>query len=159
MRLFSLALGLAAVCGTRPAFAQSVDSRSSTAANTSEQRIALSEGPDRAPVAPARLMCAPISGQVYDPNGNPLVGATLLVKGTHQTYVTDALGRFQLTNPVYEGQILDVEAAGYTLQHVALDDCTLPRLVLARASDARFKKYGKKAGQVVRLNHRSTTLK
>ncbi|MBD2723206.1 carboxypeptidase-like regulatory domain-containing protein [Hymenobacter armeniacus] len=158
MRLFLLAWAVITVCGVRPALAQSADSRPSSAGSAPE-RIALSNRPDRSAARPARLMCAPITGQVFDPNGQPLVGATLLIKGTHQTYVTDALGRFQLSDPVYEGQVLDVEAAGYTLQHVALDDCTLPRLVLAPAPDARFRKHGKKAGQVMRLNHRSTNLK
>ncbi|MBF9219477.1 carboxypeptidase-like regulatory domain-containing protein [Hymenobacter ruricola] len=158
MRPFFLALSFVVICGACPAFAQSADSRPSSEANAQE-RLALSERPGRAPAATARLLCAPISGQVYDPNGKPLVGATLLIKGTHDTYVTDALGRFQLTNPVYEGQVLDVEAAGYVLQHVALDDCTLPRLVLARAPDAKIKQSGKRAGQVIRLHHRSTNLK
>jgi DNA-directed RNA polymerase subunit H (RpoH/RPB5) len=158
MRYFFLALVVAAIGGAQPALAQSADTRPTTSGTTPE-RLAISERPERTAPAPRRMMCAPISGQVFDPNGQPLVGATLLVQGTHEPYVTDALGRFQLTNPVYEGQVLDVEAAGYTLQHVALDDCTLPRLVLARDPSARFKERGKKAGQVIRLNHRSTNLK
>ena len=39
------------------------------------------------------------------------------------------------------------------------DDCTLPRLVLAPIPGAKFKQHGKKEGQVIRLNHRSTVLK
>jgi len=81
------------------------------------------------------------------------------VKGTHQVYVTDSEGKFQLTDPVYEGQVLAVGAAGYTPQDVPLTDCTLPRLVLEKAAGARIKQKGKRAGQVVRLNNRSTNLK
>ena len=100
----------------------------------------------------ARLACPPLGGQVFDPNGAPLLGATLLVKGTQQVYVTNAEGRFELTAPVYQGQVLAVQAAGFAGLDVPLVDCTLPRLVLARASGARIKRNGKRAGQVLRLN-------
>ena len=108
---------------------------------------------------PAKLACAPLIGQVFDPNGQPLIGATLMVKGTHDVYVTDAEGKFLLTAPVYEGQVLAVQAAGFVLREVSLDDCLLPRLVLERKPDARIKRTGKRAGQVTRLNNRSTNLK
>lgn len=114
------------------------------------------EAPKRPAAAPAparsgRLACAPLTGQVFDPNGAPLVGATLLVKGTQQVYVTDAEGRFQLTAPVYQGQVLAVQAAGFIIRDVPLADCTLPRLVLERKADARIKRSGKRAGQVLRI--------
>ena len=105
------------------------------------------------------MACAPLIGQIYDPNGKPLLGATLLVQGTHQVYVTDSEGKFQITETVYQGQVLMVGAAGYLPQEVSLDDCTLPRLVLTPDPGARFKQRGKRAGQVVRLNRRNTTLK
>ncbi len=106
-----------------------------------------------------RLACAPLIGRIFEPNGEPLVGATLLVKGTHEVYVTDSEGKFQLTQTVYQGQVLTVGAAGYIPQEVSLDDCTLPRVVLALDPTARIRRSGKRAGQVVRLNNRSTTLK
>jgi hypothetical protein len=87
------------------------------------------------------------------------MGATLLVKGTHQIYVTDSEGKFQLTDPVYEGQVLTIGAAGYNPQDVPLTDCTLPRLVLEKDPTARIKRNGKRAGQVTRLNNRNTNLK
>ena len=108
---------------------------------------------------PVKLACGPLVGQVFDPNGQPLVGATLLVKGTHDVYVTDAEGKFLLAAPVYEGQVLAVQAAGFVLREASLDDCILPRLVLERKPDARIKRTGKRAGQVTRLNNRSTNLK
>ena len=106
-----------------------------------------------------RLACAPLSGQVFDPNGQPLLGATLLIKGTHQVYVTDSEGKFLLTEPVYQGQVLTVQAAGYIARDVSLDDCTLPRLVLEQAVGAHIKRSGKRVGQVIRLDHRSTNMK
>lgn len=154
-----LAAALAAVCGAGPALAQRSNPRP-PAPGSAQDRIALSSHAEKnADAGPARLACAPIVGQIFDPNGQPLAGATLLVKGTHEAYVTDSQGRFQLTNPVYEGQVLTVEAAGYQLQDVPLTDCALPRLVLTRAADARIKRTGKRAGQVVRLHNRNTNLK
>ena len=101
------------------------------------------------------MACTPLAGQVFDPNGQPLVGATLLIKGTRKVYLTDVAGRFRLTEPVYEGQTLTVQAAGFIIQEVPIVDCTLPRLVLTRAPDARMKRSGKRAGQVTRMG-RST---
>ena len=159
MRIFLLMGGLAAMCGVGSAAAQRPDSGRPAPANSGRERIALSTRPDAAAARPARLACAPLGGEVYDPNGKPLMGATLLVKGTHHVFVTDAQGRFLLASPLYEGQVLVVEAAGFQPTDVALDDCTLPRVVLARKPGARIKRSGKRAGQVVRLNHRNTNLK
>ena len=159
MRLILLAAALAFVCSARPAAAQRADTRPATA-SSSQERIALSSRPETTPAGqPMRMACAPIIGRVFEPNGNPLLGATLLVKGTHQIYVTDSEGKFQLTEPVYEGQVLTIGAAGYNPQDIALTDCTLPRLVLEKDPTARIKTKGKRAGQVTRLNNRSTTMK
>ena len=157
MRLVFLTMVAVLGWGTRPAVAQNTASSSST--GNSQERIALSARPTETARRPARMACVPIVGTVFEPNGRPLMGATLLVKGTHEVYVTDSEGRFQLTNPVYEGQVLTVDAAGYTTQDVPLTDCSLPRLVLAKAPTAHIKRSGKRAGQVVRLNNRNTNLK
>lgn len=41
----------------------------------------------------------PISGSVNDENGNPLTGATVVVKGTSTNVVTDATGKFSINLP------------------------------------------------------------
>ena len=98
-----LLLSLAAVLASfHPATAQRA--RSLPAGNPQE-RLALATRPEASPRR-MRLACAPLMGQVFEANGRPLVGATLLVKGTHEVYVTDAEGRFQITNVVYQGQAL-----------------------------------------------------
>ena len=102
------------------------------------------------PVSPARLSCAPLVGQVTDAEGQPLIGAMLLVKGTSNVYITDNEGRFQLTAPVYQKQVLTVESAGYTTRLVTLTDCKIPSLVLERDPSAKIKRTGKRAGQVTR---------
>jgi hypothetical protein len=151
MRLLFLAATVAFFCSARPANAQRADTQPPTASNSSERT---------APVPRSgRLACVPLVGKVYDPNGNPLVGATLLVKGTHDIYVTDSEGKFLLANTVYEGQQLTVGAAGYIPQDVPLTDCTLPRLVLEKDPTAHIKRSGKRVGQVTRLNNRRTNLK
>ena len=127
--------------------------------NNAQERLALSTKPEKTSSRSMRLACAPLDGQVFDPNGQPLLGATLLIKGTHQVYVTDSEGKFQLTEPVYQGQVLTVQAAGYASRDVSLDDCTLPRLVLEQATGAHIKRSGKRAGQVIRLDHRNTNMK
>ncbi len=144
--------------GAHSAVAQSA-STAEADSGSNQEAIALSSRPARTAERPMRLACAPLVGQIYEPNGNALIGATLLVQGTHQVYVTDSEGKFQITETIYQGQVLTVDAAGYTPQQVQLDDCTLPRIVLALDPSARFKQRGKRAGQVIRLNHRSTTLK
>ena len=154
--LFSLFM-LFVLGSARPAAAQSADARA--AAPEASRRLALAARHNASAERPMRLACAPLGGQVFDPNGEPLQGATLLVQGTYDVYVTDADGRFQLTAPVYEGQVLTVQAAGYTLQEVPLTDCALPRLVLELMPGAHIRHSGKRAGQVTRLDGRNTTMK
>lgn len=156
MRLLFLVAVLAAVGAAQPAAAQRATTSSATS-STGQSSIALSER--SAAAEPRRLACAPIAGKVFEANGQPLAGATLLVKGTHQVYVTDAEGKFQFTDPVYEGQILTIGAAGYATREIPLADCSLPRLVLAKAAGAYIKRTGKRAGQVIRLNNRNTNIK
>ena len=149
--------GLTLACGAQSAAAQAPRVTPASADRT-QSRLAL--GTRAAATArPLRLACAPLVGVVFDPNGHPLMGATLLVKGTHQVYVTDSEGKFQLTEAIYQGQELTVGAAGYRTQDVALADCSLPRLVLEKLPGARIKRTGKRAGQVTRLNNRSTNLR
>ena len=147
MRLFFLALVLTALGSQQPVAAQRVGGARPPKAAQAPARL---PAPAR-PAKPARLACALAGSQVFDANGQPLAGATLLVKGTQRVYVTDANGQFQFTDPVYQGQVLVIDAAGYTTREVSLTDCTLPRLVLDQAPGARIKRSGKRAGKVIRL--------
>ena len=156
MRLLLIIAGLALAGGIQSAAAQGTRVNPPLPGQPQE-RIALSAKPETRPRS-MQLACAPLLGIVFEPNGQPLVGATLLVKGTHQVYVTDSEGKFQITDVVYQGQELTVGAAGYRPQDVVLNNCTLPRLVLAKDPTARIKRSGKRAGQVVRLNNRNTNL-
>ena len=154
------AVTILAVGSGQTVAAQSASTSTLSPSGNAQDRIAMSPRPAASSTArPMRLACAPLTGTIYEPNGQPLVGATLLVKGTHDVYVTDSEGKFRITDPVYQGQTLVVGAAGYTPQEMALTDCTLPRLVLEQAEGTRIKRSGKRVGQVVRLNNRNTNIK
>lgn len=154
MRLLLTSL-IVLASAARPVAAQS----SRAAAANSQNRLALSEARPEGSPRRMRLACAPLTGQVFEANGRPLLGATLLVKGTHQVYVTDAEGKFRVTDVVYQGQQLTIGAAGYVTQDVALEDCSLPRLVLAKNPTAHIRRNGKRAGQLIRLNGKSVDMK
>lgn len=57
-----------------------------------------------------------VGGTVLDENGEPVIGATVLVKGTNLVTVTDIDGRFELKVP--NGSILSVSYLGYTTAEV-----------------------------------------
>lgn len=57
------------------------------------------------------------TGKVTDTNGEPLIGATVLVKGTDSGTVTDFDGTFSLDN-VPDASILVISYTGYTSQEV-----------------------------------------
>ncbi|MCI1188762.1 carboxypeptidase-like regulatory domain-containing protein [Hymenobacter sp. DH14] len=156
MRILLTSLAVVLACAARPAAAQGTRA---TAAANAQNRLALSESRPEASPRRMRLACAPLTGQVFEANGRPLLGATLLVKGTHQVYVTDAEGKFRITDVVYQGQELTIGAAGYVTQDVALEDCTLPRLVLAKDPTAHIRRNGKRAGQLIRLDGKSVDMK
>ncbi|MGM9742566.1 MAG: SusC/RagA family TonB-linked outer membrane protein [Candidatus Cryptobacteroides sp.] len=61
-----------------------------------------------------------VSGTVTDPEGNPLVGVAIYVKGSPNGAITDIDGRFSLTVP---SSVRDVECSclGYELRTVRID--------------------------------------
>ena len=104
-----------------------------------------------APVAAPRLACSKIEGQILGMDGKPLVGATITVKGTQNLYITNSEGRYLVEVPVYQNQVLEVEAAGYTTREVSITDCSAPVIGLELAEGTKIKKNGKRAGQIVRF--------
>ena len=59
-----------------------------------------------------------VSGTVIDPQGEPLTGATVMIKGTQQGVSTDLDGNFTLN--VAQGKTLVVSYIGYQTQEVAV---------------------------------------
>ena len=60
-----------------------------------------------------------VTGQVLDENGEPVIGATVSVKGSHVTAVTDVDGRFSIKAP--RGSTLAVSYVGYGTRDVKVD--------------------------------------
>ena len=58
-----------------------------------------------------------VTGKVVDENGEPVIGASILVKGTTIGTVTDIDGNFTLTVPA-EGKTLVISYVGMKTQEV-----------------------------------------
>ena len=73
-----------------------------------------------------------IKGSVKDAAGQPLIGASILVKGTSQGTVTDVDGNFQLQVSEADGNsTLLISFIGYNSQEIAIGDRTEFSIVLA----------------------------
>ena len=131
----------------------SVIAQTAPATSAASSRLALaSAAKTTAPVAAApRLACTKLDGTVLGLNGQPLVGATVMVKGTSNLYITNSEGKYLVEVPVYQGQVLKIEAIGYVAREIALSDCTAPVVGLELAEGTRIKKIGRRAGQIVRF--------
>ena len=70
--------------------------------------------------ATAQTLAQSITGTVNDQFGEPILGASVLVKGTTNGCVTDLDGNFALSG-VEKGQTLAISFIGYTTQEVAVD--------------------------------------
>ncbi len=65
-----------------------------------------------------------ISGVVSDEEGNPLIGASVLVKGTNIGTVTDLDGKYELSVPD-DASTLVISYTGYSQQEVAIEGRTM----------------------------------
>ncbi len=70
-----------------------------------------------------------VSGVIVDTNGEPVIGASVLVKGTTNGTITDLDGRFTV-NDVPENSTLDISYIGYKTLTLKATDKNLARLVL-----------------------------
>ena len=60
------------------------------------------------------IIMYPISGVVLDENGEPLIGATITIKGTNRGVATDRNGKFKIS--AQQGDVLEVSFIGYLKQ-------------------------------------------
>ena len=67
---------------------------------------------------------ASVKGQVVDTNGEPIIGASVVVKGTINGAITDIDGNFSIPN-VKEGDIIKISFVGYVTQEVKWNGQTL----------------------------------
>ena len=60
------------------------------------------------------IILYPISGVVLDENGDPLIGATITIKGANRGVATDRNGKFKIS--AQKGDVLEVSYVGYLKQ-------------------------------------------
>lgn len=70
-----------------------------------------------------------ISGSVKDDGGNPIVGATVLVKGTTRATSTDANGEFSIT--ANNGDVIVIRNLGYLTQEITVSNAQNINISLA----------------------------
>lgn len=87
----------------------------------------------RPPAAPAPVLSPPqVSGRITDAQGNPLIGATVMVKGTTIGTISNLDGNFSLRLP--EGaKTLVVNYTGFTSQEVATEASSFVKVQLSEA--------------------------
>lgn len=71
-----------------------------------------------------------VSGTVVDATGEPLIGASILVKGTTTGAVTDIDGSFSLSVPE-DGDVLVVSYTGYETRELPVGDATIMEITLS----------------------------
>jgi len=70
-----------------------------------------------------------ISGTVTDQNGDPLIGVTVMIKGTSQGTITDAMGSYSISN-VPEDGVLVFSYIGMATKEVAVGTQTIINVTL-----------------------------
>ena len=69
------------------------------------------------------VQAAMVTGQVVDENGEPIIGATVSVKGTNAITVTDMDGNFAIK--ASQGSVLAVKCLGFATRNVTVDGDSL----------------------------------
>jgi TonB-linked SusC/RagA family outer membrane protein len=74
-----------------------------------------------------------ITGTVNDVNGNPVLGATIVVEGTTIGTITDFNGAFTLEIPV-DSKTLTISFIGYTSQNIQVENNTTFNIILEESN-------------------------
>ena len=75
-----------------------------------------------------------ISGTVVDTQGESVIGANVLVKGSTTGTITDVDGKFSLE--ASEGDILQISYIGYNTQEITIDRKSILKVVLQEDQQA-----------------------
>lgn len=76
-----------------------------------------------------------VRGKVVDPQGQPIVGASVIVRGTTVGVSSDAAGRFELEVPApAASRVLEISYLGYETAHVAVGTRTRFDITLREAA-------------------------
>ena len=84
-------------------------------------RVAMAEPVTQ--VQGSTVQAAMVTGQVVDENGEPIIGATVSVKGTNAITVTDMDGNFAIK--ASQGSVLAVKCLGFATRNVTVDGDSL----------------------------------
>lgn len=76
-----------------------------------------------------------VTGKVLDPEGQPVIGATVTIKGTKASAQTDETGTFRLNVPP-GSDILVITYVGFKTQEVSINNRTAINIQMERADDA-----------------------
>jgi hypothetical protein len=120
-------------------------------------RVLPSSAQTTAPIAPGRestgpvpvqLACRSFSGHVKSTTGTPLVGATIMVKGTYVARTTNDEGFFTFDLPSVPTQAphLMVSSAGFGPQEFLITSCEPLAIELQILEGTRIKQRGKHKG-------------
>lgn len=103
---------------------QQLEQQTSLVFRISDKQILVKQAEVEATSAPLRRVAVQqdtLQGRVVDEQGKPIIGATLLVKGTKIGTSTDQTGMFKLVKP-QSGQVLVGNVLGYHPQEVVIND-------------------------------------
>jgi len=97
---------------------------------------------------PVQLACRSFSGHVKSTTGTPLVGATILVKGTYVARTTNDEGYFTFDLPSAPTQAphLMVSSAGFAPQEFLITSCDPLAIELQILEGTRIKQRGRHKG-------------
>lgn len=87
-----------------------------------------------------------ISGTVVGPDGAPIPGANIQIKGTNTGTVTDAYGHFELNTTV--GKTLVVRIVGYETQDIKIESATTPIKVTLKIGTSQLEEIIVTAGGI-----------
>jgi hypothetical protein len=105
-------------------------------------------GQESAGPVPVQLSCRSFSGHVKSTTGTPLVGATVMVKGTYVARTTNDEGYFTFDLPSVPTQAphLMVSSAGFGPQEFLITTCDPLAIELQILEGTRIKQRGKHKG-------------
>ena len=81
-----------------------------------------------------------ITGTVIDDSGLPVIGASILEKGTSNGAITDLDGRFSLS--VGTGKTLEVSSIGYKTEVIVVDSRSVYDITLHEDTELSFPDLG-----------------
>jgi TonB-linked SusC/RagA family outer membrane protein len=97
-----------------------------------EKHIIIYRKTGQPPATPARQQERRITGKVTDANGDPIIGANILEKGTANGTVTDVEGKFSIA--LSPGATIAVSFIGYNAREVAAGNQTDLKITLTESS-------------------------